>query len=55
MEKLTHIDETGRPCMVDVSAKAETRREAITKGTVHMKAETLALIKKGQILSLSDL
>ena len=35
--------------MVDVSAKADTQREAITKGTVHMKAETLELIKKGQI------
>jgi cyclic pyranopterin phosphate synthase len=49
MEKLTHIDETGRPRMVDVTAKADTQREAVTKGTVHMKAETLALIQKGQI------
>jgi cyclic pyranopterin phosphate synthase len=49
MEKLTHIDESGRPCMVDVTAKAESSREAVTKGTVHMKAETLELIKKGQI------
>ncbi len=47
MEKLTHIDETGRPRMVDVTAKADTQREAITKGTVYMKAETLDLIKKG--------
>src|SRR5512137_1139549 len=49
MEKLTHIDESGRPRMVDVTAKADTQREAITKGVVHMKAETLALIQKGQI------
>ncbi len=49
MEKLTHIDESGKPRMVDVTAKPDTQREAITKGTVHMKAETLALIKKGQI------
>jgi cyclic pyranopterin monophosphate synthase len=49
MEKLSHIDETGRPRMVDVTAKADTRREAVTKGTVHMKAETLELITKGQI------
>ena len=47
MAKLTHIDETGRPRMVDVTSKADTRREAITKGSVHMKAETLDLIKKG--------
>jgi cyclic pyranopterin phosphate synthase len=49
MEKLTHLDETGRPRMVDVTAKADTQREAITKGTVHMKAETLELIKQGQV------
>jgi cyclic pyranopterin monophosphate synthase len=49
MEKLSHIDEAGRPRMVDVSAKADTQREAVTKGTVHMKAETLALIQKGMI------
>lgn len=49
MDKLTHIDETGRPRMVDVSAKKETRREAVARGTVRMKAETLDLIQKGQI------
>jgi len=49
MDKLTHIDETGRPRMVDVTAKSDTQREAITKGTVHMKPETLELIKSGQI------
>ncbi|MFA7468877.1 MAG: cyclic pyranopterin monophosphate synthase MoaC [Desulfotomaculaceae bacterium] len=49
MEKLSHIDETGRPRMVDVTAKEDTRREAIVKGVVRMKAETLALIKQGQI------
>jgi len=49
MEKLTHIDEAGRPRMVDVTGKSDTQREAITKGTVHMKPETLELIKQGQI------
>ncbi|MCR4393440.1 MAG: cyclic pyranopterin monophosphate synthase MoaC [Dehalococcoidales bacterium] len=49
MEQLTHLDEQGRPRMVDVSAKPDTMREAITKGTVHMKAETIDLIKKGQV------
>lgn len=49
MDKLTHIDEAGRPKMVDVTAKADTQREAITKGVVRMKTETLELIKKGQI------
>jgi cyclic pyranopterin phosphate synthase len=35
--------------MVDVTAKAETQREAITKGVVRMKKETLDLITKGMI------
>ena len=49
MEKLTHIDEAGRPKMVDVSAKPDTQREAITRGTVRMKPETLELIQQGRI------
>ena len=47
MKKLTHVDEKGRPRMVDVTDKEETQREAITKGIVHMKAETLKLLQKG--------
>ena len=46
--KLTHVDRGGRPRMVDVSAKADSAREATAKGTVHMKAETLALITSGK-------
>jgi cyclic pyranopterin phosphate synthase len=49
MPRLTHLDEQGRPRMVDVGAKPDTQREAVTRGTVHMKAATLELIKKGQI------
>ncbi|MBN1190418.1 MAG: cyclic pyranopterin monophosphate synthase MoaC [Dehalococcoidales bacterium] len=49
MEQLSHLDENGRPRMVDVSAKNETLREAVARCTVHMKAETLDLIKQGQI------
>ena len=46
--KLTHIDRSGRPRMVDVSAKADTAREATAKGSVYMAAETLALITSGK-------
>jgi cyclic pyranopterin phosphate synthase len=46
---LTHIDAQGRAQMVDVGAKAVTRREAIAKGFVAMKAETLAAITGGKI------
>lgn len=46
---LSHLDESGRPRMVDVSAKPDTERTAIAKGEVRMKKETLDLIRAGQI------
>lgn len=45
--RLTHLDEQGRAQMVDVGAKAETRREAVARGSVLMRPETLALILAG--------
>ena len=48
MAKLTHIDESGRARMVDVSDKAVTAREAVAAGLVRMKPETLALALGGQ-------
>lgn len=47
--KLTHLDESGRARMVDVSIKPDTERLAIAKGEVLMKQETLDLIRAGQI------
>ena len=47
--KLTHLDEHGRARMVDVGAKPETERIAIARGEIHMKKETLDLIRAGQI------
>src|SRR5215211_5934676 len=47
MSGLTHIDESGRARMVDVSDKQVTRREATARALVHMQAETAALIKSG--------
>jgi cyclic pyranopterin monophosphate synthase len=47
LSRLTHIGEDGVARMVDVSAKAETLREATAKGQVAMRPETLALIKDG--------
>ena len=46
--KLTHINRAGRPRMVNVSAKAESAREAVAKGSVYMAAETLALVTSGK-------
>ena len=49
MEKLTHIDEAGRPRMVDITKKPDTHREAVAKGVVRMQAATLKLLKKGKM------
>ena len=49
MAKLSHIDESGRARMVDVTAKDDTLREAVAKGSVRMKPETLALIQSGGV------
>jgi cyclic pyranopterin phosphate synthase len=49
MEKLTHLNREGRARMVDVSAKAETLREAVACGRVDMRPETLELIASGAV------
>jgi cyclic pyranopterin phosphate synthase len=48
-EKLSHLDESGRARMVDVSNKEDTERVAIAKGEVVMQARTLELIREGMI------
>ncbi|MES3030429.1 MAG: cyclic pyranopterin monophosphate synthase MoaC [Pseudomonadota bacterium] len=60
MSKLTHIDETGRANMVDVSGKAVTAREALAEGFVRMDAATLALAlsgdaKKGDVRATAEI
>ena len=60
MNRLTHIDETGRATMVDVSAKAVTAREAVAEGFVRMAPETLALAlsgdaKKGDVRATAEI
>lgn len=55
---LTHIDERGKARMVDVTSKDVTEREAVAKGSVVMKKETLDLIlanevKKGDVLGVA--
>jgi len=46
-EQLTHLDESGRPRMVDITGKPDTVREAVARGRVRMQAPTIDLIKKG--------
>ena len=47
--KLTHLDEHGRASMVDVSHKPDTERIAVARGEVHIRQETLDLIRAGQL------
>jgi cyclic pyranopterin phosphate synthase len=49
MTTFTHIDESGRPRMVDVGEKADTQREASARGEVLMRPETLAAIREGRL------
>lgn len=58
--RLSHLDESGRAHMVDVSHKPDTTRIAIAKGEVLMRPETLAVIeagelKKGDLLTVAQL
>jgi cyclic pyranopterin phosphate synthase len=47
--RLTHLDRRGRARMVDVSTKMVTRREAVARGEVSMRPETLARIASGAL------
>ena len=49
MPKLTHLDEYGQARMVDVTGKTPTTREAVARGMVIMKPDTLALVEGGKI------
>ncbi|TES83735.1 MAG: cyclic pyranopterin monophosphate synthase MoaC [Dehalococcoidia bacterium] len=49
MKELSHMDEQGRPKMVDVSGKPESQRLAIARGLVKMQAATFKRIKEGQV------
>ena len=58
MTKLTHLDANGKARMVDIGAKGETEREAVTRGRVIMKPATLeqikaAKLKKGDVLAVA--
>ncbi len=44
---LTHLTPRGEARMVDVSAKAETAREAVARAVVRMTPRTLRLVRQG--------
>lgn len=49
MKKLSHVNEQGNAIMVDVTAKKDTRREAIAAASVRMKPGTLRSILDKEI------
>src|SRR3990170_3672230 len=58
--RLTHVDRTGRPRMVDVSAKPITARRAVAEATVAVSPETMSLVidgggSKGDVLGVAEL
>lgn len=60
MAKLTHIDARGEAAMVDVSAKPIMHREAVARGEIRLRKETLKLIEshtiaKGNVLASARL
>lgn len=59
-KKLTHIDETGHPTMVDVGGKPITARVAKAECWVHLSASafqavTDGLVPKGDVLRIAEL
>jgi cyclic pyranopterin phosphate synthase len=60
MSRLTHVDESGRARMVDVSEKQPSVRIAIATGILTCKPETLSRVRdgtapKGSVLSTAEL
>lgn len=49
MKRLTHIGGDGRAQMVDVSAKATSRRTAIASGKISLQEETVELVRRNEI------
>jgi len=49
MADLTHLGADGAAHMVDVSAKADTAREAVAEGRIIMSAEALEAVRAGNI------
>ena len=58
--RLSHVDRTGRPRMVDISDKPVTARRAVAEATVAVSPETMSLVidgggSKGDVLSVAEL
>ena len=47
--RLSHVDRAGRVCMVDVSRKAATAREAVARGHITMSPAAIEAIRAGRV------
>jgi cyclic pyranopterin phosphate synthase len=57
--KLSHLDERGRPRMVDVGDKPESERTAVAEGAVRMSPEAFEVVAaqtaaKGDVLAVAE-
>ena len=46
---LTHVDDSGAAQMVDVGDKADSKRRAVARGTIHLQPTTVAAIRENDI------
>jgi cyclic pyranopterin monophosphate synthase len=58
--RLTHVDRSGRPRMVDVTDKAVTARRAVAEALVIVSPETMSMVidgggSKGDVLGVAEL
>ena len=58
--RLTHVDRSGRPRMVDVTDKAPSSRRAVAEAFVAVSDETLGMVidggnQKGDVLTVAEL
>ena len=49
MSEFTHFNEDGNAVMVDVGAKADTKREALASGVIRMSEECYRKVKEGNM------
>ena len=49
--KLSHIDQSGRPIMVDIGAKQATRRVAMASASVHFPIGVVATLQANELRS----
>jgi cyclic pyranopterin phosphate synthase len=59
-ERLTHLDDEGRPRMVDVGDKQVSHRTAVAEGTIRMSPATMSAVRdghtaKGNVLQVAQL